>query len=116
MRGDRDATTEDAILGGRLRLLQPEHGHRFGHDAILLAAAVEAKPGDSVVEFGAGVGAASLALLARVTKLKAVLVEIEPQLCALAGKNVTRNGFDGQARVMSLDVTVTPRSWAAAAR
>ena len=32
-------TTDDAVLGGRLRLLQPKRGHRVGHDAILLAAA-----------------------------------------------------------------------------
>ena len=35
-RGD---LTEDAFLGGRLRLRQPLKGHRAGHDAILLAAA-----------------------------------------------------------------------------
>ena len=31
--------SEDAVLGGRLVLRQPVRGHRFGHDAILLAAA-----------------------------------------------------------------------------
>ena len=114
MRGDRDATTEDAMLGGKLRLLQPRRGHRFGHDAILLAAAVDARPGDSVVELGAGVGAASLALLARVPRLKAFLVEVEPALCELAAKNIVRNGFGEHARVISRDVTATPRSLASA--
>ncbi|HEX2216507.1 MAG TPA: methyltransferase, partial [Xanthobacteraceae bacterium] len=52
--------TVDAVLGGRLRLMQPKRGHRFGHDAVLLAAATPAAPGDRVVEFGAGVGAAGL--------------------------------------------------------
>ena len=50
--------TEDAILGGRLRLRQPERGHRVGHDAILLAAACPASAGERVVDLGAGVGAA----------------------------------------------------------
>ena len=31
-------TTLDAALGGRLELRQPRRGHRFGHDALLLAA------------------------------------------------------------------------------
>src|ERR1700742_4315774 len=53
--------TDDAVLGGRLRLKQKKRGHRVGHDAILLAAATAARPGDRVVEFGAGVGAAGLA-------------------------------------------------------
>ena len=35
--------TEDAVLGGRLRLRQPRRGHRVGHDAILLAAACPAR-------------------------------------------------------------------------
>ncbi len=37
-------TSEDAVLGGRLVLRQPVRGHRFGHDAILLAAATAALP------------------------------------------------------------------------
>ena len=36
-------TSDDAVLGGRLRLRQPLRGHRVGHDAILLAAATAAK-------------------------------------------------------------------------
>lgn len=97
--------TDDAILNGRLRLLQPKRGHRFGHDAILLAAAVPARPGDSVAEFGAGVGAASLALLSRVPGIDATLFEIDPALCALAQENVVRNGFSDRARAVAQDVT-----------
>jgi tRNA1(Val) A37 N6-methylase TrmN6 len=69
--------TEDAFLGGRLRLRQPRSGHRSGHDAILLAAATAAHAGDRVVEFGAGVGAAGLALAKRIGDLALVLVEID---------------------------------------
>src|ERR1700682_3551540 len=57
--------TEDAFLGGRLRLRQPKSGHRSGHDAMLLAAATSARSGDRVVDFGAGVGAAGLAVAKR---------------------------------------------------
>ena len=58
--------TEDAFLGGQLRLRQPRSGHRAGHDAMLLAAATPARSGDRVVDFGAGVGAAGLAVARRV--------------------------------------------------
>ena len=54
-------TSEDAVLGGRLVLRQPLRGHRFGHDAILLAAATAAQAGEQAIELGAGVGAAGLA-------------------------------------------------------
>src|SRR5229473_1934016 len=66
--------TEDAFLGGQLRLRQPKSGHRAGHDALLLAAATLARSGDRVVDFGAGVGAAGLAVAKRVTGIELVLV------------------------------------------
>ncbi len=97
--------TDDAILNGRLRLFQPRRGHRFGHDAVLLAAGVPAKPGERVAEFGAGVGAAALALLARVPDIDATLFEIDPALCALAQQNIVRNGFPYRARAVMRDVT-----------
>lgn len=106
--GDTPHVTDDAILNGRLRLFQPRRGHRFGHDAILLAAAVPAKPGERVAEFGAGVGAASLALLARVPDIDATLFEIDPALCALARQNIARNGFPDRARSVTQDVTAPP--------
>lgn len=96
--------TDDAILSGRLRLFQPKRGHRFGHDAILLAAAVPAKPGERIAEFGAGVGAASLALVSRVPGIDATLFEIDPALCALAQDNIVRNGFADRARALTRDV------------
>src|SRR6201996_5458123 len=79
--------TEDAFLGGRLHLRQLRSGHRSGHDAILLAAATTARAGDRVVEFGAGVGAAGLALAKRIAGIDLVLVEIDPQLASLARDN-----------------------------
>ena len=63
-------TSLDAVLGGRLKLRQPLKGHRVGHDAILLAAATGGRAGEHAVEFGAGVGAAGLALAARVHGLR----------------------------------------------
>lgn len=98
------AVTDDAILNGRLRLFQPRRGHRFGHDAILLAAASPAGPGEHAVELGAGVGAASLALLARVPGVDVTLVDIDPALTALAHENILRNGFAEKARAVTLDV------------
>jgi len=56
-----DQTSEDSLLGGKLMLRQPLRGHRFGHDAVLLAAAIPARPGEHAIELGAGVGAAGCA-------------------------------------------------------
>src|ERR1700680_661082 len=83
MPAEPEKTSEDAVLGGRLRLRQPLRGHRVGHDAILLAAATAARAGEHAVDLGAGVGAAGLALALRVAGLKVKLVEIDAGLCAL---------------------------------
>lgn len=113
MPADKPAVTEDAILNGRLRLLQPKRGHRFGHDAVLLAASVCAKRKDHAVEFGSGVGAASLALLARVKDIKVTLVEIDPVLAELATQNIARNGFAPSARAVVMDAGAPARTFAA---
>jgi tRNA1(Val) A37 N6-methylase TrmN6 len=97
-------TTEDAVLGGRLRLRQPVRGHRVGHDAILLAAAAGARSGEHAVDLGAGVGAAGLALAARVTDLKVTLVEVDPVLCSLATYNARLNHLDNRVKALVLDV------------
>lgn len=94
--------SEDRVLGGQLQLRQPVSGHRAGHDAILLAAATSARPGDRVVDFGAGVGTAGLALARRVPGVSLKLVEINPQLADLAEQNVALNGL--AAAVVRLDI------------
>jgi tRNA1(Val) A37 N6-methylase TrmN6 len=106
--------SEDAVLGGRLVLRQPRRGHRFGHDAILLAAAVAARAGERAVEFGAGVGAAGLALARRVDGLDVTLAEIDPALAALAAENAERNGLAARVRAVTLDVTAPAAALAAA--
>ena len=113
MQADTDLS-DDAVLGGRLRLLQPRRGHRFGHDAILLAAAVPAQAGNHAIELGAGVGAAGLALAARVAGLSLTLVEVDPVLTALANENAKRNGLGERVTASCLDIAAPADAFAAA--
>ena len=106
--------TEDAALGGRLRLKQLRRGHRFGHDAVLLAAAVDAQPGEHVVEFGAGVGFAGLAVALRAPGARAMLLDVDPALVALAAENAARNGMGDRVRAAVLDVGAPAVAWTAA--
>ncbi|HUI97137.1 MAG TPA: methyltransferase [Xanthobacteraceae bacterium] len=108
------ALTDDAALGGRLRLRQPARGHRFGHDAILLAAATPAKAGEVAVDLGAGVGAAGLALARRVDGLAVRLVEIDAALARLAADNAARNDLAARVSAHALDVGAPPAAFAAA--
>jgi tRNA1(Val) A37 N6-methylase TrmN6 len=104
--------TEDAFLGGRLRLRQPRSGHRAGHDAMLLAAATDARPAERVVEFGAGAGAAGLALATRVSGIDLTLVEMDERLVALASENAALNRI--ACRAITLDVEAKAEAFAAA--
>jgi tRNA1(Val) A37 N6-methylase TrmN6 len=96
--------TEDRLLGGRVRLRQMPDGLRAGHDAVLLAAAVPARPGERVLELGCGSGAAFLALLARVPGISVIAVEREPALAALARQNAMVNGVADCVTVIEGDV------------
>jgi len=107
-------TSEDAALGGRLVLRQPRQGHRFGHDAILLAAACSARSSEHLVDFGAGVGTAGLAVARRVNNLAVTLLEIDPTLVALARENAARNDLAGRVRAVGLDIGASATAFAAA--
>jgi tRNA1(Val) A37 N6-methylase TrmN6 len=95
--------TEDAFLGGQLRLRQRKSGHRAGHDAVLLAAATPARSGQRVIDFGAGVGAAGLALARRVAGIELVLVEIDAGLAELARDNARSNAISAETIVLDLN-------------
>jgi tRNA1(Val) A37 N6-methylase TrmN6 len=103
--------TEDAFLGGQLLLRQKRSGHRAGHDAILLAAATQARETDRVVDLGAGIGAAGLAVARRVPGIDLCLVELDPELAGLARGNAAANAI--AADVIVLDVTADAQAFAA---
>ena len=103
--------SEDAFLGGQLRLRQLKSGHRAGHDAVLLAAATPARPGDRVADLGAGIGVAGLSVARRVGGIGLVLVEIDPTLANLARDNAAAN--DIAAEVIVLDVEADAAAFAA---
>lgn len=74
----------DAFHRGRFHLVQPEKGHRAGMDALILAACVPSGFAGSVVDLGAGSGAAGLAVLSRCAGARATLVEREPEMVEAA--------------------------------
>ncbi len=112
-RGAGSDTTEDALLGGRVRILQPARGFRVAIDSVFLAAAVPARAGESVLDVGAGVGAASLCLAARLDDCRIFGIEVERDLVRLAGENMRLNGFDRRVSVMTGDLTSPPPRLAA---
>ncbi len=100
--------TTDKFLDGRLSIKQPKKGFRSGLDAVMLAAAVPAKKGDSVLELGSGAGAASLCLAARVADCAIEGVEIDEALVLVANHNAAANGLAGRVKFDEADALSLP--------
>ncbi len=92
-------TDEVALLGGRVRLRQRVRGYRAGLDAALLAAAVEAAPGERVVELGCGAGGALLPAAVRNAGASFTGVERDAAAAALARGNAALNGLETRVEV-----------------
>jgi tRNA1(Val) A37 N6-methylase TrmN6 len=96
--------TEDALLGGRVQLLQPARGYRVAIDAVLLAAAIDAGPGQRILDLGAGVGAVGLCLAARLAGCSVVGIELQVALAELAERNANLNGMAHRVRTVVHDL------------
>ena len=100
--------TEDGLLDRRIALQQPRRGYRAGDDAVLLAAALRAKPGQTVLDAGAGVGAVSLCLAWRCPELNVRGLELQPELATLARNNITANGMAERVNIQQGDIRQPP--------
>lgn len=94
--------TEDALLGGRIRLRQPARGYRVNVDTLLLAAAVE--PGARLMEAGCGVGGALLAVACRFADAELVGVERDQNIAEIARENVAMNAMSARVEIVTGDV------------
>ena len=101
-------TTDDRFLDGQLTVKQFAQGFRAGLDAVMLAAAVPAKPGDEVLELGSGSGVASLCLAARIAGVTVTGAEIESGVTGLSNRNATANQLGDRAVFVTVDVFDLP--------
>jgi tRNA1(Val) A37 N6-methylase TrmN6 len=83
--------TEDDLLGGAVRLCQPERGYRVTSDAVILAALTPVIAGQRVLELGTGYGQVALCLLAREPSLQVTGLELMEEAAALARHNAALN-------------------------
>lgn len=83
----------DGLLGGRLTLRQPRGGERVAIDAPLLAACVDARPGQRVLDVGCGSGAVALCLAHRLPGVAVTGIDRDPGLVALAAASAADNGL-----------------------
>lgn len=96
----------DDFLAGRLSIAQPRRGYRAGADAVMLAAACAARPGEKVLELGCGAGVASLCLGWRVPDTRLAGLERQADYADLARQNAARNAV--MLRVIEGDLARMP--------
>lgn len=102
------ATTEDCLLDGRVRLVQPAEGYRVAIDPVLLAAAVQAGPGERVLDLGSGTGAAALCLAVREPGCRVSGLERDLALVRLAQSGAERTGVAARVDFMVGDLMSPP--------
>lgn len=101
------ATTSGGLLDGCVEFEQPARGYRAAIDPVLLAASVQLTRGD-VLELGAGAGAATLCLAHRQPDLRIVALEIDPDMAALARRNVASNRMAERVEIVVADIGRLP--------
>lgn len=108
-----ESWNECFVLGGKVKLRQPNKGHRAGLDAVLLAACLPETATGLVLDIGAGVGTVGLAAAMRAPQIEVVLVERDTGQAEFARQNITLNGLGNRARVCAGDI-LTAKTRAAA--
>jgi tRNA1(Val) A37 N6-methylase TrmN6 len=111
-------STLDAFHRGKFWLVQPKGaGHRAGMDAMMLAAAVPSGFAGRLADFGAGAGAAGLAVASRCPGSRVVLVENAPEMLAFAERTIahpSNRELRDRVSILQADVSLTGKARVAA--
>jgi tRNA1(Val) A37 N6-methylase TrmN6 len=111
MTREQPAQTLDAFHRGNFWLVQPKGvGHRAGVDAMILAASVPSDFSGKLADFGAGAGAAGLAVASRCPGATVTLVEQSPEMAHFASLTLSHpeNAHLGdRGSLLVADVTLT---------
>jgi len=107
------AVTQDYLLGGRVQIRQPAEGYRVAIDPIFLAASMQPESGTTVLDIGAGVGAASLCLAARMPDCRITGLETQRDAVRLAFDNIALNAMRDRVEILAGDLLRPPPRLAA---
>jgi tRNA1(Val) A37 N6-methylase TrmN6 len=98
----------DSLLDGQVIVAQPEDGYRVAVDAVLLAAAIDAAPGQRILDLGCGIGSAALCLAWREPSLQITGLDRETAFLDFARSNVIANAIQERVGLMLGDVLDPP--------
>jgi len=95
-------------MRGAVTVIQPAKGYRAGMDAVLLAASLSAKPGETLAEAGCGAGAALLCAAHRLPGNRLTGFERDPETASLAVEGTAANLFTERVTVREHDISERP--------
>jgi tRNA1Val (adenine37-N6)-methyltransferase len=99
-----EAERIDDIGFGGIRLIQRPDDFCFGIDAVLLADFVKTRSKAQVIDLGTGTGVIPLIVSHKTDTKKIVGVEIQPEIAALAARNVLLNDLSHRISIIQADV------------
>lgn len=100
----RAVETVNAILDGKLKVIQKKRGYRFSLDALLLAHFVRLKKGDHILDLGTGSGVIPMILATRSLCSRIVGLDVQDDLIDMAGRSLLLNGLENCIEVIRGDV------------
>lgn len=107
-------TTQDAFFNGKFELVQPNDGsHRAGLDALLLSACIPTDFAGKLADFGAGAGAAGIAVACRNFAANIDLVENNTTMTSLVARTLklpANRKMHGRVNVVCADVTLSGKA------
>ncbi|MCI0370220.1 MAG: methyltransferase [candidate division NC10 bacterium] len=98
---DEETTT---LLGTGLKIIQARRGYRYSVDSILVAHAADPKPGERILDLGAGTGAVTLLLAAKAPACRIVGLEVQEAMADRARRAIRLNGCEGWVEIVTGDL------------
>jgi tRNA1(Val) A37 N6-methylase TrmN6 len=95
--------TEDRILGGHIKLMQPRKGYRVAIDPVILAYFVNVKPLQEILDVGCGVGTISLILKKKEKFAKITAIDVDEEMCLLFQQNYQMNLLDIEIKNVGIE-------------
>lgn len=86
--------TQDYILNGKIKIMQPKRGYRVAIDPIILASFVDIRPHQSLLDVGCGVGTISLILKNIETTSNITAIDLDEVMCDFCKRNSDVNFLD----------------------
>jgi tRNA1(Val) A37 N6-methylase TrmN6 len=108
------SATVDAFHRGRFVVVQPQKtGHRSGVDAMIVAGAAPSAFDGALADFGAGAGAAGMAVAARCPLARVTLIENDPIMADFARRTIahdSNSAFSSRLSVIQADVSLSGKA------